>query len=536
MPRSTPSPEIPPPPSSSKQTLYSRQPAAATKRPADDQDTKPGPSKVKHGLPTPPLVSSSVGLLNGNHVLGRYSCGFPGLGGCNFRCDHADVVLDHIQRQHWPPVRIAQSLSSSFLPADFSMTPAGLLNGNFHQYRDFSSSPASGDSVQNGFNRILSYGSTPHGGSVSVPPILPRSNLPMVSAMNVNSMPTIIMCPISPCKEGYRNPQDLINHINQNHLSGENGASTSKGNDRTRPRAPSPDIPVIAPRARMSFPVSPQRSVSDYHQGQREDRENAHSRSETGSDIFIMDDHDELGGSKRSHRGSVISQNGASSHRRERASHERDPTFHLSTNGEKNKRLAREERPFFVDRQLRPKGNFEKPKGPTQQQRLLARIQKVITGETNRNILDDSDDSNSNGFSNEPFAQLRSLASVLSAQAREIPYEEPDESEEQVKRLTGDRSEDGYEAVYQRRLQDNLGPSDEACNALISVSDLIRHMVESGGEYQEAGEGMLELIVAAASNGKTVPNLRMVSYSGFYGKDLGDAGWGCGYRNAQVKT
>lgn len=225
---------------------------------------------------------------------------------------------------------------------------------------------------------------------------------------------------------------------------------------------------------------------------------------------------------------------GASSqHRREQTSEERDKTFELFKDVGKGKRRERaKDDDYPVTRQLRLR-NGEKPKRPTKQERLLVRVQKVLAGNLDRNASEDSDDSNSVALTNEPFAQLRALASVLSAQAQEIPYEEPDESEEQVKRLTADRSEDGYEAKYQQRLQDNLGDSDEAFNALIEVSALISQVVQSG-RVPRTGDGLLALIVAAASHGKTAPNLLMVSYSGFYGKDLGDAGWGCGYRNTQV--
>ena len=69
------------------------------------------------------------------------------------------------------------------------------------------------------------------------------------------------------------------------------------------------------------------------------------------------------------------------------------------------------------------------------------------------------------------------------------------------------------------------------------VQEIVDEMDKSGEEYQQPDSNLLHLIERAASNGQNKhPALVMCSRAGFYGKDLGDAGWGCGYRNAQVRA
>lgn len=59
-------------------------------------------------------------------------------------------------------------------------------------------------------------------------------------------------------------------------------------------------------------------------------------------------------------------------------------------------------------------------------------------------------------------------------------------------------------------------------------------MERGGVEYQCSETTLLENIREAQSKAKETPKLFLCSHARFYGKDLGDSGWGCGYRNAQV--
>ncbi|OQV20349.1 putative Zinc finger with UFM1-specific peptidase domain protein [Hypsibius exemplaris] len=120
------------------------------------------------------------------------------------------------------------------------------------------------------------------------------------------------------------------------------------------------------------------------------------------------------------------------------------------------------------------------------------------------------------------MAQLRSVAALISVRTRNVEYE-----------CSIDDGK-GYVDSYIMRLQGLVGEQPEAFAVLDQVRALLKAMDDGQEEYQRPNNELLDVIKTAAANGKQEPQLLVCSYVGFYGRDLGDAGWGCGYRNAQM--
>ena len=88
--------------------------------------------------------------------------------------------------------------------------------------------------------------------------------------------------------------------------------------------------------------------------------------------------------------------------------------------------------------------------------------------------------------------------------------------------------------MYYARLQTLLTDKENGNEALRRVVALLNTMENSGVEYQRPDPHLLAKIRRGAANGKEQPELFLCNDVRFFGRDLGDSGWGCGYRNAQV--
>lgn len=155
---------------------------------------------------------------------------------------------------------------------------------------------------------------------------------------------------------------------------------------------------------------------------------------------------------------------------------------------------------------------------------LAKKIDAILKGRESSLCSNDSDTSAAD--LSDPFTQLRLIAAVIEEQLGkewEVPYE----ADTQLK--------DGYIALYFARLQSMISDDDLGNEVLHRVLQLLRAMDDGKIEYQKPDPLLMEKVQKGAANGRDVPRLNICSEVLFYGRDLGDSGWGCGYRNAQAR-
>ncbi|XP_055334265.1 zinc finger-containing ubiquitin peptidase 1-like [Paramacrobiotus metropolitanus] len=168
-------------------------------------------------------------------------------------------------------------------------------------------------------------------------------------------------------------------------------------------------------------------------------------------------------------------------------------------------------------------------RNPNREQDIDASMRKELTDSLYKALIDpeQSDSENSMDWTSSdprnPVDILRAIAPVLTDRILEgFTYDE--------KVPVGD----GYASKFLASLQSLVDESKEAEYVINAVLEALTQWNKENSEYQKRDGLVLEHVRETVERAKEMPILLLCNYVEFYGKDLGDCGWGCGYRNAQM--